>query len=360
MSGPIDIKILVSMLADRIEQFCAEKLPGGTVDHSGDYVVRNPMRDDHTPGSFKIRVRGEKIGIWKDFATGDGGDALDLVTYLGFDGEKKHAVSWAKSWLGLEDADPAEFRRRKIQADQARIRRKQEQIRKAEKRRRQAQAIYLSAQEDIRGTPVERYLSLERGLDVARLPRPPRALRYHPEVYCAETKSARPGMVAAVTGPDGAFLATHRTYLKIHRDGRVTKAPLTDAKSTLGLYKGGCIRLWKGDSKKGLFQLPPGSSVTLTEGIEDGLTIVLADPSRFVIVGLSVGAMKSIELPDAVDQVVIARQNDAHESQAESDLTKVVDRFLAQGRRVFHFAPPPEFKDVNDLLRLQRKKEGAA
>lgn len=360
MSRPIDIKTLVSMLADRIEVLCSKLLQGGFVDHSGDYVVRNPMRDDHTPGSFKIRVRGEKAGIWKDFATGDAGDALDLVAYLGFDGDKKHAVSWAKKWLSLEDADPAEFKRRKVQADQARERRKQEQIRNTEKRRCMAQAIYLSAQEDIRGTPVERYLCNERGLDLRRLPRPPRALRYHPEVYCAETKSKWPGMVAAVTGPDGQFLAVHRTYLKVHRDGRVTKAPLTDSKSTLGLYKGGCIRLWKGESTKSLFNLPPGSSVTLTEGIEDGLTIALADPARFVLVGVSVGAMQSIELPDAVDQVVIARQNDAHKSQAERDLTKVIDRFLGQGRRVFHFAPPADFKDVNDLLRLQRKKEGAA
>lgn len=80
MSRPIDIKDLVTMLAQNIDALCQQLVPGGYLDN-GDYVVRNPVRDDRRPGSFRIGARGPKAGVWKEFATGDAGDALDLVAY---------------------------------------------------------------------------------------------------------------------------------------------------------------------------------------------------------------------------------------------------------------------------------------
>jgi hypothetical protein len=45
-----------------------------------EWVVRNPMRADTRPGSFKINLR---TGLWADFATGDkGGDVISLAAYL--------------------------------------------------------------------------------------------------------------------------------------------------------------------------------------------------------------------------------------------------------------------------------------
>jgi putative DNA primase/helicase len=54
-------------------------IPGGKF-RSLEYVVRNPRRDDQRPGSFSVNYR---TGIWKDFASGDGGsDLVSLVAYL--------------------------------------------------------------------------------------------------------------------------------------------------------------------------------------------------------------------------------------------------------------------------------------
>lgn len=50
-------------------------LPDGRIEHN-DWVARNPTRADGKPGSFKIAIRGDKSGIWKDWATGDGGRSL--------------------------------------------------------------------------------------------------------------------------------------------------------------------------------------------------------------------------------------------------------------------------------------------
>src|SRR3974390_2571818 len=53
-------------------------IPGGKF-RSLEYIVRNPRRDDQHAGSFKINYR---TGVWKDFATGDGGG--DLISLLAF------------------------------------------------------------------------------------------------------------------------------------------------------------------------------------------------------------------------------------------------------------------------------------
>ena len=45
-----------------------------------EYVARNPRRDDQRPGSFSINY---KTGVWKDFATEDGGsDLISLIAYV--------------------------------------------------------------------------------------------------------------------------------------------------------------------------------------------------------------------------------------------------------------------------------------
>lgn len=57
----------------------ARWLPGGHRAGS-EYVVRNPRRADHQPGSFSINLTS---GKWADFATGDaGGDPISLAAYL--------------------------------------------------------------------------------------------------------------------------------------------------------------------------------------------------------------------------------------------------------------------------------------
>lgn len=56
-----------------------ELLPGGRFE-GDEYVVRNPLRNDQKPGSFKIN---SKTGKWSDFATEKGGgDLISLVAYL--------------------------------------------------------------------------------------------------------------------------------------------------------------------------------------------------------------------------------------------------------------------------------------
>jgi hypothetical protein len=54
-------------------------IPGGKF-RSLEYIAINPTRADRKPGSFSVNY---KLGIWKDFATEEGGsDLISLVAYL--------------------------------------------------------------------------------------------------------------------------------------------------------------------------------------------------------------------------------------------------------------------------------------
>jgi putative DNA primase/helicase len=81
-------------------------LPGGR--REGDeYVVRNPRRIDHKPGSFKINIR---TGAWADFVTGEaGGDLVALSAWLD-DATQLAAARALADELGLVNAAPARQR----------------------------------------------------------------------------------------------------------------------------------------------------------------------------------------------------------------------------------------------------------
>jgi hypothetical protein len=68
-------------------------LPDGKVSF-GDYVAKNPRRDDKRPGSFRIGISN---GKWIDFATKDkGGDPVSLFAFLQGVGQAQAALDLAR------------------------------------------------------------------------------------------------------------------------------------------------------------------------------------------------------------------------------------------------------------------------
>jgi hypothetical protein len=75
----IDFARINSAALAQGRSFLETLIPGGKF-RSLEYQVRNPTRDDKQPGSFSINY---KSGVWKDFATGDGGgDLISLLAYV--------------------------------------------------------------------------------------------------------------------------------------------------------------------------------------------------------------------------------------------------------------------------------------
>ncbi len=332
------------LLAGHIEALVRQTLPQGRRD-GHEWRVGSTAGE---PGrSLGVHLAGERAGVWADFASGDGGDALDLVAAVLCGDDRKEAYWWALDWLGIRTAAPEVRERARDNAARAQKQAEQAERQRAAARGKKVAAVWQEAREGLAGTPSYGYL-LGRGIDLRRLGRQPRCLRHHPALYEPETRDTWPALVAAVADGRGRLVAVHRHYLAVTAEG-VSKAPVQVAKRSLGAVKGGCIRLWRGAAGTPLKDAAPGERVVITEGVEDGLSIALARPEARVLVAVSLSNMAAVALPEGLD-VVIAADNDATGSQAEKALDRALMAHRRHARRVRLARPPADVKDFNELL----------
>jgi hypothetical protein len=342
-----DAAEIARMLASRMATLAPELLPNGR--REGNEWRVGSIHGE--PGrSMAVRINGAKRGRWADFASGESGDALDLVAHVMFRGHKAQAMAWARAWLGLGHDAPHITPAERRAADE---RREAEAAREAEARRRAAVRLFLGARECIANTPAADYLA-GRGIDLTRLGRQPRCLRYAPNVLCVETGTRLPALLAAITDADGRHVATHRTWLARDASGAWVKAPLRDPKKTLGSYAGGCIRLWRGATGRSLSDAQPGEAVAIAEGIETALSLVAACPELRVVSAVSLSNMSRLILPPQITHVTLCADDDGDNQAAAELLIRAAERFAREGRAVRIARPPQGFKDMNDALTGKR------
>jgi hypothetical protein len=342
-----------AMLAGRIRELARELLPGGKRD-GAEWRCGSLAGD--AGRSLAVHLAPPRAGVWADFATGQAGDALDLVAVARFAGDKRAALAWARGWLGIGDTSalpaPAVRHQAQQQRDQA-AEHDQARMRKT------ALRLFLEAQPSIIGTPAAAYLA-GRAIDLAELRRQPRALRFHPACWNREADAPLPAMLAAIVNLAGSHVATHRTWLAQLTGGQWTKARLRDPKMTLGRYAGGFIPLWRGTSGKPLREAPPGEAVALAEGIETALSVALACPELRVLAAVSLANMARVELPETLAEVILCADNDGDDNQeAAAALDRAAQRFLSQGRAV-RIARSPVGKDFNDCLQAEQPNAAQA
>lgn len=293
--------------------------------------------------SLSVHLTGQRAGVWADFSSDDRGDALDLVAAVLYGGEKRPAIAWAKRWLGLDGgAVPAERRAPPPPPEDS------DGDELEGKRSAIALNIFLKAHALLVGTPAAEYLA-GRGIDLAQLGRQPRVLRFHPELFNRESGHRWPALVAAVCNAAGDHVATHRTWLA-KRDGRWRKAPLRDAKMSIGAVRGGSIRLWRGASKKALKDAPAGEVVAVAEGIETALSVAIACPELRVLAAVSISNMAAIDLPPAVARVILCADSDPGNEKAAEQLHRAIAAHQAAGRAVHVAMPDVPGADWNDIL----------
>ena len=325
-------------LTDRLESLLAQLLPQGERWGRGEFVALNPMRPDRNLGSFRIRLVGDKRGRWRDFAIDVGGDPLDLVAYLG-SLDLKDARKWALEWLGRVPSTPPTLREgSRKEAAQA--------IVDTEGR---AAAIWNEAR-PILDSPADEYLR-GRGIDIRALPRVPSCVRYHPRVWQRETGRTHPCMVAWILRRDRRA-AIHRTWLERRNFKWIKLSGVEDAKQSLGPVQGGFVPLYRGLDGRRWNDCRTDDTIGVTDGIEDGLTIALAQPLWRMACAVNVGNFAHIELPPG--NVVLFRDRETKPEavrQAEKAYGRAVARFREQGRTVWFWDPPAgAAKDPNELL----------
>lgn len=209
-----------------------------------------------------------------------------------------------------------------------------------------AMRMWLAAQPNILDTPVENYLA-NRGIDLRALDRLPRALRFHPDLWHAPSRTRYPAMVAAITSGAGEHVATHRTWLEYAGGGWV-KARIQPNKMVLGHFPGGSIHLWRGASGKSFRHAPPGESIVIGEGIESCLSVVQALPDFRVLAAVSQGNLGGVEVPAETGQVILLIDND-QKPTARANAARHIARWIDRGFNV-RIARSPAGNDFNDVL----------
>jgi hypothetical protein len=370
--------------------------PGGGHLNGGRWWALNPGRNDRHVGSFHVSLTGAYAGRWRDEATGDHGDMLDLIK-LALNCDQKPALAEARAFLGMDEETPAQAQLRQRQAEKIKAqaeRDARDHATNAERKRGAAQALFMRCHERIEGTPVAAYLA-GRGIGLDRLGRTPRAIRFHPALHYHHTTDAEidratgevirdaqvvegewPCMVTAIGGPpgkDGApFWGVHRTWLAQREDGSWGKAPVPAPKKVQGSMKGGFIRLVRGIGPRGgsvsMARAPEGSRAYIAEGIEDALSIAVINRMTgeprdgtpwYAFAAISLGNLREVALPKQFRSVVVIADNDAGERERVA-VDRAVDRFAREGRAVKVWRNRFGGKDANDALRaaLEAEREG--
>lgn len=370
-TAPIDFAEIKEKLLDSILALAKELAPGGKV--AGKYwISKNPTRHDEHAGSFWVLLSGPATGAWRDEATGEQGDVIDLVAYCkGLD--KSDTRTWCLRWLGLSAGplpkpDKAELERRAKQRDDVRRREEREEEKRRQKNRLSAFKLWLDAQKlspaTFAGSIVDRYLKgrgidLVSGLIEARRELPG-ALRFFPmhDYHTADGEVLEfPCMIALMTGPDGKPRGVHRTWLAADGGG---KAELPEPKINKARkiwpagWQGGVIRIAKGAGnhtpeeagRRGI-----AAPLIITEGIEDALAVALALPDRRVWAAVTLGNIGQVPVLPCVSKITVAADNDWNKKEAERALREGLAQLRKSGLPVKEARAPARFKDMNDLLK---------
>lgn len=315
---------IAGRLADHIEALAAEMLPGGRRDG---YCWRAGSVAGEAGDSLSVIFCGERRGRWKDFATDEGGDPLDLVAACLFSGDLSAALSWARGWLGIGDSAAPQPARRPPPPPAPEA----SPVDKLDRARR-----LLARTVPILGTPAERYLE-GRGLV---LPRSylfdPQALRFAPDVYHWPTQQRLPCMVAPIVGiTSNELQGLHLTFIRPDGSG---KADVEKARLYHGPKAGGCVKLM-GDPEVTM-------GLAIGEGIETSLTALVAGYAAWAC--LDAGNLAAFPILPGIEALTVLAD---HDPAGLAAAQKVAARWREAGREVRVIAPDVPGRDWNDELK---------
>lgn len=354
MTSDLTIGDLKALLVERLDSLVGELVPGAR-SKGAHFEAQSPLRVDRSGGSFIVWRKGRAPGAWKDFASDDKGDVLDLIACTVCGGNcppskeaRVAAIKWAKGWLGIAAQDPGERSRVREKAKRQATEAQQREAEARRQRRRRAFELWIAAR-DWRGTPVETYLRA-RGVDVELLEHLDDGVRYAPRLDHWTERHVGPAMLAAFRHPTAGFCGLHATFLRADGAG---KADVDKAKLMLGQVSGCAIRLTRGDSGLTLAEAEAQgvlSTLALTEGIEDGLSVAAARPDLRVWAAGSLGNLGAQPGSPAIASYLICADNDWAKPAAMAAFEKARAALEKHGAPVA-VARAHRGKDMNDLAR---------
>lgn len=315
-----------TLLADRAEEIVQKLLPGGK--RAGNYWQAGDVQGN-TGTSLYVHLVGDRRGHWRDAATGEHGDLLDLIAEqqgLSVPDAMKHALDM----LGNPDRDLKPVQRIKAEKPVRDTRKAAKALWARSRPIMTSYAAHGQAYFDARGITLKNIHDLRfhhaAWLDVTGVDIPD----HYPVMVKQDRRiAAIPAIIAAVRNACGDLQAVHRTFLD---PVLAEKAGVDEPKRALGLLKGGACWLRR-----------CGPCLILAEGIETALSVGMAFPGAALAAGITAHHLTEIELPGTFSRIMIAADNDEAGTRAADALT---DRL--KGRTVITVLP--RAKDFNDDL----------
>lgn len=348
---PTEAAEIKAMLQANVEALARSLAPDGR--RNGNYWIgKNPTRPDANGGSFWVSIN-RYPGAWKDEATGDTGDVLQLIGYCEGLSSFPEILKWARGWLGIDGVPMPQRQARVAEAQAAIAGRGERSSEDLERERKAAFAMYVRARKaPFVGSPADLYLR-SRGIDVRELGRMPGVLGWLDHWQRPNGTWTDVCMLAGLQDEAGRTIAVHRTFLVEGPDGWQKKPG--EARKIWPSYGGAAIRLWRGGSKLSIEQAAKNGlreTLVLVEGVEDGLSVALAKPELRVWCAASLPNLALQVLPECCDEVIVCADNDWGKRQAQKQFDAAIARLCAQGRKV-SIARSMIGKDMNDALRGQ-------
>ncbi len=317
-----DASELVHRLAREAEAVCRHYLSNGR--REGRYWLVGDVRN--TPGrSMFVRLKESPKGPpgkWTDAATGEHGDLLDVIRESCGLIDFHDVADEARRFLSLPRVEPEPpLRHPRLPA----------QIGSPEAARR----LFAMSQPVMR-TLAETYLR-NRGITFLH---EDGALRFHPRCYYRPDDHSSietwPAMIARVTNLDGRITGAHRTWLD--PDGfhpiRLGKAPIDTPRRAMGDLLGNAVRFGVANDV-----------LAAGEGIETMLSLRCVLPTLPMAAALSANHLAALLLPQTLQRLYIARDNDAAGDGAAMALTE-----RAQSAGVEAITWTPRHSDFNEDL----------
>lgn len=357
------------LLKTRIEDLCLKLLPDGRRENRL-WVSYNPVTQDYDRSSpeLKVALTGDR-GAWKDWRSGDKGDVLKLISYVYGHTTFTETMRWARDWLGLNALTREERARLEREAKKSRAesdRRAEEarlwKIRHAEEKFLTGLALGARSAAEAHGRayfagrlcPIEDIQHLDQ-----QTFRFHHAAEYWTLAEYREQNGRRmkvkagpefPAVMTAMRAPTGQLTACHCTFLDPLKPAKAA-IPGKPSKLIFGEAKGAVIRLTHGPEGEPPETARHAHPLILCEGIETGLSLALACPEARVWAGGSLSNMANAPVwMDCVGAVVLARDNNDGNAQAEKQLMQVLAALEASGKPISVMASTVG-DDFNDLMR---------
>jgi Toprim domain len=373
-----DIKRILDDRPEDVLAMCAIKIAkqrGSTL------VIDDPRGQGH--GNFAIWLKRDGLS-WKNYTTDEKGRSLELIAYckgwyhLDRRGAKE-AARFAVDQLGLGRVSEEDLARDRAQAAAKQATARTEAARDLARKRKAAFMTFINAQ-GVLGTPAEIYLREIRGLDLQAAPFigprggniAPKCLRFLPShKYIRRDKngtklseSFHPCLIACCVDKDMQIVALHQTFLRDDGMGKAEIKPAPDGaeQPTRKVWpESACcvIPLWNGaeqltvrQARENFEQHGVVETIVLTEGIEDGLSAVVAAPKHRTWAMISLSNMSNVaeRIPGFVDSIMVHRQNDWDKPQAVEQFDRGF-RDLQRGGRIVVEIEAVQGKNLNDTHR---------